>query len=61
MTKNALVYCVDGNKRYVDCMVNSILSFCATNTKELIESTSIFVITRKKNLNVEGIPSGISI
>lgn len=53
MTENALVYAVDGNEKYVDCMVNSINSFCATNPS-LVESTPIFVLA-KSQISLNGI------
>jgi hypothetical protein len=31
--KNAIVYSINENQTYIDCLVNSINSFCRTNPR----------------------------
>ena len=51
MTKrNAIVYCVNGNRKYVDSMVFSINSFYQNNPKWLTKGVKVFVLTRDKNI-----------
>lgn len=45
-SRNAIVYAVNDNQTYVDCMVNSINSICV-NSKDILDRTCFFVITDK--------------
>ena len=45
-SRNAIVYAVNDNQTYVDCMVNSINSICV-NSREILDGTCFFVITDK--------------
>ena len=45
MSKNALVYAVNGNYIYIDCVANSINSFYANNPQWLVDDIEVFIIT----------------
>ena len=50
--KNALVYSVNGNQHYVDCVVNSINSFFENNKKELTDTVHVFIFCPVNGINL---------
>lgn len=57
--KNALVYVVNDNQKYVDCMVNSINSFYANNPKSLLDTVKVLIFSNTKRLNLRGLRRGV--
>jgi len=50
--KNAIVYGVNNNKVYMECMVNSINSLYANNSKELLDGIDLFILTTNQNIDL---------
>lgn len=50
--KNAIVYGVNSNRLYVECMVNSINSLYANNKQELLDSIDLVILTTDANMDL---------
>ena len=50
--KNAIVYGINNNKVYVECMINSINSLYANNKQELLNSIDLVILTTDTNIDL---------
>lgn len=50
--KNAIVYGINNNKLYVECMVNSINSLYANNKPELLDGIDLVILTTNANIDL---------